>query len=84
MTVMIVAKSLETDVYRFDEEAAGSSSVVGRRLPESQGRAAAIPVTVVDEPAVQVVVHRLGRRHRETVAGHGVTSDWRNDTRTPP
>ena len=82
MTVMIVVKLLETDSRRFDGETSGPSPAVGRRLPAPLGGTAAIPVIVVDEPAVQVVVHRLGHRHREVVIGHGATGDWRNDT--PP
>ena len=67
MTVMIVVKLLEMDVHRFDGETSGPSPAVGRRLPAPLGGTAAIPVIVVDKPAVQVVVHRPG--HRDAAAG---------------
>jgi hypothetical protein len=74
MTAMITVKPLETNVYRFDEDTAGASPAVGLRLPELLGRTAEIPLTIVDEPAVQVVVHRFRHRYRESVAGRGETS----------
>jgi hypothetical protein len=74
MTAMITVKPLETDVHRFDEETAGTSLAVGLRRSEQPRRTAEILVTIVDEPAVPVVVHRHRHRHRETVAGRGATS----------
>ena len=68
MNLMIALKPLKMDVFRFDEETAGSLLAVGRRYSGPLGGTVAIPVTFVDEAAVQVAIRRPGHLHHETAA----------------